>query len=201
MRTVVVSIVGLIALLLLVGAIVVAGWWGLFFGIFLVIAITLLVVSSLGIFSLRGGGIFISAIAVICVVGIIYLWYHQPTEGGSCETASKKSGTYNAKLVCVATPPASTMATITRFAAPPVTPTVVTATTPVAITADYEFNIESDGPINVQYPGDKPVLYTPGKGFQQLPEPRSAGPKVFTDPDDPKNGHITFRLYPVHQGR
>ena len=75
---------------------------------------------------------------------------------------------------------------------------VVYATTPVTITADYEFNIESDAPINIEYPGEKPVLYVPGKGFQQLPEPRRSGPKEFTDPNDAVNGHIAFRLYPVH---
>jgi hypothetical protein len=75
---------------------------------------------------------------------------------------------------------------------------VVYATTPATIVADYEFNIESDAPINVEYPGEKPALYTPGKGFQQMSQPRQSGPKVFTDPNDPANGHVAFRLYPVH---
>jgi|GEM_PF-3851898 len=93
-------------------------------------------------------------------------------------------------------PPASALATKTRAS-----PGVVYAKTPATITADYEFNIESDGPVMVQYPHQKPELYVPGKGFKQLPEPRYSGPKIFTDPSDPTNGHVAFRLYPVHNGR
>jgi hypothetical protein len=79
-----------------------------------------------------------------------------------------------------------------------VVPAVVYATTPATITANYEFNIEADGPIMVQYYGEKPVEYVPGKGFTQLPQPQHSGPKTFTAPN---NGHVAFRLYPVHQGR
>lgn len=74
---------------------------------------------------------------------------------------------------------------------------VVYGITPANITADYEFNIEADGPILVQYPGEKPLLFTPGIGFIQMPQPKRSGPKVFTDPKDPLNGHVGFRLYPV----
>ena len=73
-------------------------------------------------------------------------------------------------------------------------PPIVTATTPASIRADYHFRIEADGPIWVQYPGEKPVLFTPGKGFQQLPQPREPGEKVFTASN---GGHVGFRLYPA----
>lgn len=76
-------------------------------------------------------------------------------------------------------------------------PSIIYGTTPATITADYYFRIEADGPVLVQYPGEKPVLYNPGRGFVQLPEPNRSGPKVFTDPRDPANGHVGFRLYPV----
>lgn len=79
-------------------------------------------------------------------------------------------------------------------------PNVIYAVTPVAITADYEFNIESDGPIMVQFPGEKPVEYIPGKGYTKLPQPKFSGPKIFTDPKDPENGRVPFRLYPVQNG-
>ena len=76
-------------------------------------------------------------------------------------------------------------------------PSFIDTSTPATLTLDYHFRIESDGPIDIAYFGEKPVRYTPGKGFQQLPKPNRAGPKVFTDPNDPKNGHVPFRIYPI----
>ncbi len=78
-----------------------------------------------------------------------------------------------------------------------VVPSVIDATTPARLTLDFHFRIESDGPVNIEYPGEKPMLYTPGRGFQQMPQPKQAGPKVFTDPTDPTNGHTAFRIYPI----
>ncbi len=83
-------------------------------------------------------------------------------------------------------------------AAPPVAqlPTKVRGETPATITADYGFSLEANGPIMVQYPGEEPFLFTPaGNDCQQLHQPRRSGPKKFWDPDDPEEGHISFRIY------
>ncbi|MSU44912.1 hypothetical protein EXS45_01905 [Candidatus Nomurabacteria bacterium] len=75
-------------------------------------------------------------------------------------------------------------------------PQVIYGITPTTITANYLFNIEADGPIIIEYPGHKkPVLYIPGLGKTNLPQPAVSGPKVFTDPKNPTNGHTAFRLY------
>lgn len=81
--------------------------------------------------------------------------------------------------------------------AQPAPPTKVRAMTPATLTADYGFSLEADAPIMVQYPGEKPFLFEPRKtgDCQQLPQPRDTGPKKFWDPNDPTNGHISFRIY------
>jgi hypothetical protein len=82
-------------------------------------------------------------------------------------------------------------------------PRVVTGVTPVSITADYEFNIEADTVgtiIRITYPDGQYMDYVVGKECQQFPTPSYSGPKVFTDPRDPKGSHIAFRLYRLQPG-
>ncbi|MFZ2150217.1 MAG: hypothetical protein WAV15_03595 [Minisyncoccia bacterium] len=75
-------------------------------------------------------------------------------------------------------------------------PSKIRKMTPTEVTADYAFSLEADAPIMVQYPGQKPFLFTPGDDCSQLPEPQRSGAKKFWDPNDPENGHVSFRIYP-----
>ena len=80
------------------------------------------------------------------------------------------------------------------------TPLVIRGTTPATMKLGFEFNIEADAPVLVEYEGNK-IVYTPGKGCQQYPQPqRAASDKVFTDPKDPKDGHVDFRIYRLSPG-
>lgn len=76
-------------------------------------------------------------------------------------------------------------------------PPKLRALTPATLTLDYGFSLEADAPIMVQYPGEKPFLFNPRKSgdCQPLPQPRNTGPKNFWDPDNPTNGHVSFRIY------
>lgn len=71
--------------------------------------------------------------------------------------------------------------------------------TPCEIVENGEFYLESDDPIAEKFPGIDGVIIYSGKGKSQAPSGRWKGPIKFFDPEDPLNGHKSFRIYPVRR--